>query len=246
MDSPRQSPRAATTASCLVIVPTSGSAGPPWDLIESLKRRGVEVTIAGDPFHAMLHASRWWKDGPLGRFVVFVDPARQAGSGAVYRAMNRYAPGLPRWMFDAVGGLRAATADDAAAWPGGVGAATARAAPAPVVEPVVKLSKAAAAARKSERPRLRLAGEGPALRPLEDGLAIEPAPAAPLAEEIEGRKKAPGAADAAAEARQVAGEPGASSILTSEELELLLGDGPLPGEGGGGRPNDRRAANGGT
>jgi len=183
---------------CVVLAPD----GVPAALSASLERRGVVAQVVADPFRAMAAAMTAVRAGEAPVALLVVEPGRVHRSAELVRAVERFAPQVNRWRYDADGEpkLRGFVLEQAEVT-GGNG-----------------VSMAPGAGARSfphhAPPTLRLTGEM--------------APTGP-AEELAG-------ADEERAEEEMAG--GARELLTDEELEMLLSDGPLPedfdrgGEGG--------------
>lgn len=221
-------------AVAVVILPDGGDAArrAAEPLVESFRRKRVDVRTVSDPYRALLAAANSSRVGAAtARLAVFVgqDPA-----GDVLAALARYAPGVSCWRYG----------------DGALAPALLRADAQPAPVPSIVPAEPARLPAPGGPPRLRLAGDGPEpartphlieprpVRPLRDAIFGEPIePAEPIAPPMRlagvGDLPQPAPADSAAGA-----DAANAAALTSEELAMLLGDGPLPETGGA---FDRRA-----
>lgn len=208
----------ASTTACVVVARAGG--GCPAALADSLSRRAVTIRTVGNVYAAMASASALHRAGSA-CFVVLTEGAAP-GAERLLEALGRYAPGAAVWEFDELRGMSRFAPRAAAPK---VDVAPVVAAPRPAPLPALKT-----VAKAAERPRLRLAGEG-ALPPV---ASRDSETAPPLHEEIAGRAR-PAIGGSAA----MTPDGPAAPVLTSEELEMLLGEAPgdkraAGGPGGGG------------
>lgn len=132
-------------------------AAPPPDLVQSLERRGVELTACTTPYSAIARACLLERendertDDPTQRdslVLVLVTPSRLRQPAEVVDAMRRYAPRTACWWYDAGANprLRAVVDDDVDQW---IAAGVRTGSPA-VIRP---------RSGDEARPRLKLSGD---------------------------------------------------------------------------------------
>lgn len=183
------------TLSVHAVVWRRGDAALPDALAEAFTRQGIRSEEALGPFDAMARMLDARRQGISGRVLVLVEPDQLREQETVRRALDRFDPGARCWGYAA--------------------AASPRLAPLPtlpkieqspeiVVRPGTPSMPRAPVDTPGTTPR-RAGGQGPALKLTGAGQAPSPA-AASEAEHDEENAKSPG------------------SLLTEEELEMLLAD----------------------
>ncbi len=220
------------------------SRTPPRELIRSLSRHGATVISCSDAYAALAEsvvALRTAGEGaaPRAVLVLLVEPARLSSPGpaAFLASVRRYVPRSACWWFSdyASPSFRAVTPQDVQSWeaaaaeaareaPRGDEHRTADTRPAFGADPTAPELRSTDRARPAWPTGASASSEpndGPRLR-----LAPESEPAAPHRPEVlpEPKRPAPGLAGSAAEAPPPATAPHPGSILTAEELTMLLGE----------------------
>ncbi len=182
---------------CVVLAPE----GVPSALSASLARRGVAASEVRDPFQAMADVLRASREESGIVTLLVVEPERVHRSAELMRAVERFAPEVNRWRYDADSEpkLRGYVLDR--------GEVT-------TTNGMDPTGGRMGFGGRVDTPPLRLAGAD-----------LSPAGASEIAETLPDEE---GAEEEAARS--------ARELLTDEELEMLLSDGPLPEDEDGGRP----------
>jgi hypothetical protein len=196
------------------VVWTAPRAAPPPDLITALGRGGMQIEVVASPFLALAHLCRAESRDSAG-FLVVVEPDRLPGAGHVCECAERYAPQIKAWMYTGANPpaqrLRGIAPADIQRWlepgAGRVVIAAGLAAVGKSTRPSAKIAGPQSAPLGSVAPRVRPAG-GPKLRLTEAPQVQDPRSGADLQGSTE--------ADAS--------DNSTRSVLTSEELEMLLND----------------------
>lgn len=204
----RRTSENATPANLRCVLLSNAPSGPPADLLTSLSRRQVAVTVCEDAFGAMAAIVRGTQAGGAdsGRFLVVAEPDSVARADELAAAVERFCPQVACWRYEGgahpqLRGFRRTAAPGAA-----------KASPEQAARPAARAPHDAANGVGSParaQPRLRLAGADD-----------EPLPVAPDAGDDE---------PAAGPAKRPA------DLLSEEELHMLLSDEPVarPRDGGG-------------
>lgn len=189
----------------------------PPDLLASLRRRAVAITECADPFSATAHVCRIDREGRDPVVLLLVSPAELPEAAEVLDVAARYAPHAARWWYDEDENprLRQVLPEDVLAW-------TPRPPRTTQTFPSATPPSIAAAFKGFEpadrRRPARGTGQdgGPALRLTHDAGAGPDEPRAAA-----GRN---GASRAVSEAPGEGPAPSPSTLLTNEELAMLLAD----------------------
>ncbi len=194
----------------------------PEDVIRSLGKRRVVLWLVTDAYLAMARVCRRGDDEPV--VLLLVEPSGLADAADVVAAVKRYAPRTACWWYGAGANprLRQVVEEDMERW-----------APRPAVaKEAVKQPPAASASA------LRLAGQPVRARSGPPQIVTRPAgpsaPALSLAGEGTLPRQAEPQDTGAAPQPGRAGRAGMSSLLTEEELTMLLADDIDGGSAGGG------------
>lgn len=148
-------------------IAADGEGGLPAGLLNSLCKRGVQITVCTGPYRAMANlcrlAGRGAQSGEGGGEVVLllVEPRKLEQAAEVVLAAAKYAPGAACWLYETKPRpqMRSVTPEDVRAW---------QTPPAPVCKPVVVAPKPVAAPVK------------PAVQPVAPAATPVPASPAPL------------------------------------------------------------------
>lgn len=213
----RVEPKQVTTAPARAMVCHAPQTPPPAALLEALKRRAFEVELVPGSHRvvarAVLHRHAPATSGQK-LVVVLVEPATLARPSECLEAVRMMPGGVTCWVFDAsTGELRAASAVDVGSW-----SEKKRPSATPEAQSSVGTNSAAAPAYQSTAraaPALRLTGEWSDAAQANTLGSGEPS-----------------------QDGSTANAPANSSLLTDEELDMLLGDDVGAGEtdlGAGGR-----------
>lgn len=220
-----------TLTQCVLWRPPHQAA--PSDLLASLRRRAVAVTECADPFTALAHICRIDREGRDPVVLLLVSPADLPEAAEVLDAASRYAPHAARWWYDEDESprLKQVAPEDIVAWTPRRPAPAA--APAPPVPPSIAGAftavEPASPARRHGKGGGALNNGGPALRLTGEthrsGAAVgsngEPGLHA-------GRNGASGGGSGGSRVLPETGEdgpaPSPSTLLTNEELAMLLAD----------------------
>jgi hypothetical protein len=203
----------------IAVVWTAPGKEPPPELMGALSRGGLHVQSVSSPYLALAHLCHAERARPqdsktAAAALVVVDPALLSTPGHVCEAASRYAPHAKAWTYASGSNqrLRAVVQEDVDTWmkaPGGIEAK-------PVIlsqpdpearNPGIHQTDRGSGALNKGSPSFRTDGaEGPKLR-----LTGEVQPGAETADPVE--------------AGQGQEPPRPKQVLSSEELEMLLGDG---------------------
>ncbi len=181
---------------------------PPVRLVEALHRRSIRVERATDrflAFSALLLMARRAPDSPV--VLLLVDPQSLRGAAAVVRAVERFVPRAPIWVYDESSDphLRAVRPEDVAQWaaaPEARGPRGVEAPPEVVVRPVTPPSRPAVVAPRAD----------------------EPAPASPTTPGVGPAGGLAAGAGTPMDAETGGGVSDPWSVLTEEELSMLLSE----------------------
>lgn len=207
---PASEPRAADRhppTRCILWRPASTAT--PAELLASLHKRGISITDCTDPYAALAHICRLEHAPPDRVILLLVSPTQLDGAPEALDTAGRYAPHAASWWYDARTSekLQRITPEDIAGW-----AARDRAArtadghagePFPAAEPA-----------PSPRPTGGPPRRAPALRLISDDTDAALYHTAPLDAEV-GHDGEPDP-----------DSPTPTTLLTNEELAMLLADPP--------------------
>lgn len=217
-------------SSCTVTLWHASGVEVPAKLLAALTKAGMQIQRAGDPFLALAQmclAKHLPSAEKSGAKLVILYPEMLTDAAEFCLAADIYAPGIARWQYGPATNpeLRAIVDEDVARWSGKIPESTSTPrAPAPSV--VVRPEAIQAAERVirgqvplptpsralGPTPQLRLAGEGPAHKPLDNPSETVDALGGP------GGLAGLDAGDDAHPA------PSRSHLITDEELRMLLGE----------------------
>ena len=205
---------------CVLLV-KGGALAAPADLLLSLSKRAVEVTVCASPFEAMARiVSRRGSEADRPTALLVVEPDGLDRAEELARSVERFAPRVARWRYDD------------SAEPKLRGYALPKPEAAPIERRAEPGEGVGIPVRTASPPRLRLAGapDSESLAEAENGRPDSPShPGFRAAEGGEGAATGdPGESDGF-EANIRAAE-----LLTEEELAMLLADDGAPTRPGGG------------